>query len=79
MYTNDVSKIKNDITCFVGSRVKLESGKGKQNAWVTEGVIQKVYPSIFTVLQNDRRDVKRMLSYSYTDVLTKAVEITLCE
>ena len=76
---NDVSQIKNDITRFVGSKVILESGKGKQKVSVTEGTIQNVYPSIFTVRLNSKNDLNRMLSYSYADVLTKAIEITLCD
>lgn len=75
----DVSKIKNDLTGYVGSKVRLESGKGKQRSVVTEGVIESVYPSIFTILLYEGMVPKRKVSYSYTDILTKTVEITICD
>lgn len=75
----DVCQIKHDITGFIGSKVKLESGKGKQKPVITEGVIESVYPSIFTILLYEGLEPKRTVSYSYTDVLTKAVEITVCD
>lgn len=75
----DVSQIKTDITNYIGSKVKLESGKGKQKPIVTEGVIESVYPSIFTILLYEGLVPKRKVSYSYTDVLTKTVEITICD
>ena len=77
--SKDVSQIKHDISHCIGSKVKLESGRGKQKPIVTEGIIKSVYPSIFTILLYEGLHPKRTVSYSYTDVLTKAVEITLCD
>jgi uncharacterized protein Veg len=75
----DVSRIKCDISGCIGSKVKLESGRGKQKPLVAEGVIDNVYPSIFTVLLYEGATPKRKVSYSYTDVLTKTVELTICD
>lgn len=76
---NDVSLVRKDIERFLGSRVKLESNKGKNKSIVNEGVISNVYPSIFIVQLYEGREPSRKLSFSYTDVLTNAVEITLCD
>ncbi len=76
---NDVSLIKKDITNCIGSSVWLEAGKGKQKSTKIRGIIEKAYPSIFTILLCDSGESKRTLSYSYADVLTKAIEITVCE
>lgn len=77
---NDVSQIKNDIARFIGSKVWLESGKGKQKSLIKQGIIEKAYPSIFTVLLCENgSQLNRTISYSYTDILTKAIEITVCE
>jgi uncharacterized protein Veg len=76
---NDVSQIKKDIKEFIGSAVWLESGKGKQKAVRQKGIIERAYPSIFTILLCDGGASKRTISYSYADVLTKAIEITVCE
>ena len=47
-----------------------------------EGVIEGIYPSIFTVkldVQNDIPTSERRVSYSYADVLTRTVELVVCE
>ena len=50
------------------------------DANIAEGVITKSYPSIFTVRLFDDGDLSdRMVSYSYTDVLTKDVQLVICE
>ncbi|MDR1065877.1 MAG: Veg family protein [Clostridiales bacterium] len=76
---NDVTIVKQDIEKFLGSRVRLESNKGKNKSTVNVGVISSVYPSIFTVQLYDGKEPSRKLSFSYTDVLTNSVEITLCD
>ena len=75
----DVSFVRRDIERFLGSKVILESNKGKNKSIVNEGIIANVYPSIFTVQLFDGKEPSRKLSFSYTDVLTNTVEITLCE
>ena len=75
----DIFFVKRDIEKFLGSKVKLESNKGKNKSTINEGVIANVYPSIFTVQLYEGKQPSRKLSFSYTDVLTNSVEITLCE
>jgi uncharacterized protein Veg len=75
----DVFHVKNDIQRNIGSKVRLETNKGRHKSVVSKGVIANVYPSIFTVQLSDGAEPSRKLSFSYTDVLTNTVEITLCE
>ena len=75
----DVFHVRSDIQPNIGSEVRLETNKGRHKAVISKGIISNVYPSIFTVQVNDGPDPSRKLSFSYTDVLTNAVEITLCE
>ncbi|MCL2356097.1 MAG: Veg family protein [Defluviitaleaceae bacterium] len=75
----DVFHVRNDIQRNIGSKVRLETNKGRHKSVISKGVISNVYPSIFTVQLNDGPGPSRKLSFSYTDVLTNAVEITLCE
>ncbi|MCL2351004.1 MAG: Veg family protein [Firmicutes bacterium] len=76
---SDVCLVKKDIERTIGHRVILETNKGRHKSVVNEGIISNVYPSIFTVQLSERDGAARKLSFSYTDVLTNAVEITLCE
>ncbi|MCL2048026.1 MAG: Veg family protein [Defluviitaleaceae bacterium] len=75
----DVFHVRNDIQRNIGSKVRLETNKGRHKSVVNKGIISHVYPSIFTVQVGDDSNPSRKLSFSYTDVLTNAVEITLCE
>jgi uncharacterized protein Veg len=80
MYVNkDIFLVKNDIERCLGSKVKLESNKGRHKSIINVGIICDVYPSIFTVQLFEGKLPSRKLSFSYTDVLTNTVEITLCE
>ena len=75
----DVFHVRSDIQKIVGSKVRLETNKGRHKSVVSNGVIAHAYPSIFTVQLNEDTDSPRKLSFSYTDVLTNTVEITLCD
>lgn len=78
----DLVKIKSGIAGNVGHKVRLKSKQGRKQVIVREGVIENTYSSIFTVkldVQNDIPTSERRVSYSYTDVLTKAVEVIVCE
>lgn len=75
----DLSHVKRDIEQFIGSKVFLESNKGRQKSIVNKGIISSVYPSIFTIELFEGKLPHRKLCFSYTDVLTDVVKITLCE
>lgn len=63
----------------VGSRVVVRANKGRKQFDVNQGVIKEVYSHIFMILLDDEREEKgRMVSYSYSDLLTKDVELKLC-
>ena len=76
---NDVSHVRNDIQKIIGSTVRLETNKGRHKAVVSKGIVSNVYPSIFTIQLSESRDPTRKMSFSYTDVLTNTVEITVCD
>lgn len=77
---NDLSKIKSSLTDSVGQKVKLTAKKGRKQIVIREGVIESTYPSIFTVKLDNESEYftsERRVSYSYTDVLTKSVELVI--
>ncbi len=76
---SDVFHVRMDIQKIIGSKVKLETNKGRHKSVVSKGVVSNVYPSIFTILLGDGAEPTRKMSFSYTDVLTNTVEITLCD
>lgn len=79
---NDLGKIKSNLQENVGNKVRLKAKYGRKQIIVRDGVIENIYPSIFTVkldIQNDVPTSDRLVSYSYTDVLTKSVELYIYE
>jgi uncharacterized protein Veg len=71
----DLFQIKRDIETCVGQRVQLKANKGRKKSFIREGIIENSYPSIFVVKFENDYDMTRRVSYSYTDILTKAVEL----
>ncbi len=76
---NDLNKVRQAVVSHIGSKVKIRANKGRHKIDITEGVISETYPSIFLVrVDNEVEETSRMVSFSYTDVLTKDVRMTLC-
>lgn len=68
-----IASIKNDIKSHVGDKVTLRANGGRKKILVNDGIIESVYPSIFVIrLKNDTH---RTVTYSYSDVLTKTVQL----
>lgn len=76
---SDIFQIKKDIETCIGEKVQLKANKGRKKAFIREGVIENSYPSIFIVRFENDYDTTRRVSYSYTDILTKAVELIVCK
>ncbi|NLP45614.1 MAG: Veg protein [Epulopiscium sp.] len=77
---SDILQVKKDIEGFVGSKVRVKANKGRKRIVVKEGILENTYPSIFIVrIQNEFEDTCRSVCYSYTDVLTNTVELSLCK
>lgn len=75
---NQLMKIRNSLQRHVGDRVRLKAKVGRKNVMVRQGIIDSIYPSVFIVkVSDDSNDGENTISFSYIDVLTKAVEIQL--
>lgn len=75
----DVNYVRNAVMHQTGKRVKIRINRGRHKVDVTEGIISETYPSIFLIkIQEADNTSVRTVSYSYTDIITKDVEIILC-
>ena len=74
-----LSEIRRSVESCIGSKVLLRTNKGKRKVNVKEGIIEDAFPSVFIVKVNAGLDTERRVSYSYSDILTDTVEITLCD
>lgn len=75
MDKNSISQIRKELESCVGKRIKLKANKGRKKTYIKEGIVEKAYPSIFTVYFENEFNSARVASYSYTDVLTRTVEV----
>ena len=71
--------IRRDTDCHIGERVKLKANSGRKKTVIKEGVLEKTYPSIFVVKIDVRSSSPRRVTYSYSDLLTETIEITLID
>jgi uncharacterized protein Veg len=76
---SDLFQIKKNIETCIGEKVQLKANKGRKKAFIKEGVLENSYPSIFIVKFENEYETTRRVSYSYTDILTKAVELVVCK
>jgi len=78
----DIDRVKTLLTENIGKRIKLSAKKGRKRIIVRYGIIKETYPSIFLVLLDSISDfatTERTVSFSYADILTKSIEITLID
>ena len=69
---SDISNIKEDIGEKIGQKIIVKGSLGRSKSFEKEATIEKTYPNIFIVkYEENNRDV----SYSYTDILTRTVEL----
>ena len=68
----DIANLKTDILEKVGQKIIVKGSLGRSKTFEKEATIEKAYPNIFVVRyeENDRN-----VTYSYTDVLTRTVEV----
>ncbi|MDF2866178.1 MAG: hypothetical protein K0R72_996 [Clostridia bacterium] len=79
MITNMVSreslqKIKQDVDEYIGQRICVKANIGRNKCEYREGILDKTYSSTFNVVD---ANTMNNLNYSYTDLLTNNLELTL--
>ena len=60
----------------MGQKIIVKGSLGRSKAFEKEATIEKAYPNIFVVKYDENN---RNVTYSYTDVLTRTVEIDVIE
>lgn len=69
---NDITSIKADIGENIGQKIIVKGSLGRSKSFEKEATIEKTYPNIFIVKYDDN---ERNVTYSYTDVLTRTIEM----
>lgn len=74
--TNALMQIRRSLESHVGQKIRLRAHRGRRKTLEKVGVLENTYPSIF-VVRIDEPNYNQRLSFSYADVLTETVELTL--
>lgn len=69
---SNIYEVKKNIEGCIGQKVLLKGSLGRNKTFEKEGTLVNTYPNIFVVKMDDSQ---RNVTYSYTDVLTKTVEL----
>lgn len=71
-----LNDIKRDLEPFIGDKISLRANRGRKKIVEKTGVLESTYPNIF-VIRLDEKQNERRISFSYADILTDAVQVTI--
>lgn len=69
---NDITNLKENIGEKLGQKIIVKGSLGRSKPFEKQATIEKTYPNIFVVRYDDE---DRNTTYSYTDILTRTVEV----
>ncbi len=78
----ELDKIKSDLKDNIGSKIKFASKRGRKKRTIRNGVIEGTYANVFVIKVDpvyDEENAERRVAYTYADILTRNVELALCE
>ncbi|KRM11325.1 Veg family protein [Paucilactobacillus suebicus] len=70
-----IASIKAKLDARVGDKLLVVAQAGRKKVTKRHGVLSETYPAVFVVDLNQDENSFERVSYSYTDVLTKNIEI----
>jgi uncharacterized protein Veg len=75
-YNNDsVNRVRNELQQYMGCKVKLKANRGRKRMLEANGVLENMYPNVFTIRIDKANEMNQRISYSYTDLLTANVKL----
>ena len=72
---SDIDMCKGKLETLIGKRVRLTSNGGRKRLIIYEGIVECCYPNVFTMRCDNEAGKQSIVSFSYIDVLTRAVRI----
>jgi uncharacterized protein Veg len=78
MSRNALMEIKRSMEIHVGQKIMLRANGGRKKTIERSGVLEETYPSVFIVKLDEEQHNFKRVSYSYVDILTESVEVTVC-
>jgi uncharacterized protein Veg len=79
MGKNALIDIKRSLEQHIGQKIMLKANGGRRKTVERSGVLEETYPSVFIVKLDEEQHAFKRVSYSYADILTETVELTVCQ
>ncbi|MBA4542454.1 MULTISPECIES: Veg family protein [Thermoactinomyces] len=76
MGKNALTEIKCTLEGYIGQKIRLKANSGRRKTVERTGILEETYPSVFVVKLDEDHSFNRV-SYSYADILTESVELTV--
>lgn len=74
---DSLGTIKDNLDRFIGEKIVLKANAGRKRIIERIGVLEETYPSVFTIKLDEENHAFKRVSYSYADILTSTVEVTV--
>ena len=68
----DITDLKTDIGEKIGQKIIVKGSLGRSKSFEKEATIEKAYSNIFVIKYNENN---QNVTYSYTDILTRTVDV----
>ena len=80
MEHTEFNRIRASVQQQCGSKVMIQLDRVRNKVDIESGVIKAAYPSVFTILLDEKEEDRpaQLLSFSYTDIITKEIRMKLC-
>lgn len=72
-------EIKGELDANIGKRITIRANGGRRKTIERSGFLEETYPSVFIVKLDQDQNAFERVSYSYADILTETVELTVCD
>ncbi|MBP5653960.1 MAG: Veg family protein [Clostridiales bacterium] len=73
--SSDLAKCREKFEELKGRRIICKTNGGRKRIITYVGVVENCYPNVFTVLCDNHKGKKVVVSFSYVDVLTRTVRV----
>jgi uncharacterized protein Veg len=77
MGKNALSEIKLTLDGYIGHKIRIKANSGRRKTIERTGILEETYPSVFVVKLDEEHHSFNRVSFSYADILTESVELTV--
>ncbi|AYM03942.1 hypothetical protein FD13_GL001393 [Levilactobacillus senmaizukei DSM 21775 = NBRC 103853] len=74
-----LANIKNKLDDRIGEKLMVIAQAGRKKTTERHGILRETYPAVFVVDLDQNENSFERVSYSYTDILTKNIEVDFDE